>query len=125
MVQYLDKNSGFNMWNANKNADQKKSPFSGFLWWTLIFVAAWWMVGVFMSPKQTAQQTDTTSVQDISNVPVSNIASDKITASVQGLRISDVKLSDFNVAPDTDENVVLMGADDNFIEVVEQPRRRQ
>ena len=105
------------MWNANKNADQKKSPFSGFLWWTLIFVAAWWMVGVFMSPKQTAKQTDTTSIQDISNVPVSNITSDKINASVQGLRISDVKLSDFTVAPDTDENVVLMGADDNFIEV--------
>lgn len=117
MVRYLDKNSGFNMWNANKNADQKKSPFSGFLWWTLIFVAAWWMVGVFMSPKQTAQQTDTTSVQDISNVPISNITSDKISASVQGLRISDVRLSDFTVAPDTDENVVLMGADDNFIEV--------
>ena len=118
MVQYMDNNSGFNMWNANKNAAQKKSPFSGFLWWTLIFVAAWWMIGVFMAPKQTATVNDTvTNVVDLSAVPTSTVSSDKITATVQGLRISDVKLSDFNIAPNSDDNVVLLGADNNFIEV--------
>ena len=118
MVQYMDnKNSGFNMWNANKAAAQKKSPFSGFLWWTLVFIAAWWMVGVFMSPKQATQTVDTaTNVVDLSAVPVSNISSDKISASVQGLRISDVSLSEFDVSPDTDEKVVLLGADGNFVE---------
>ena len=62
MVQYMDnKNSGFNMWNANRAAtQQKKSPFSGFLWWTLVFVAAWWLIGVFMSPQQSAQTSVTT-----------------------------------------------------------------
>lgn len=120
MVQYMDnKNSGFNMWNANRaTAAQKKSPFSGFLWWTLVFIAAWWLVGVFMSPQQATQPADTTTaVVDLSAVPVSNISSDKIGASVQGLRISDVILSDFTVTPDTDDNVVLLGADGNFIEV--------
>lgn len=118
MVQYMDnKNSGFNMWNANKNATQKKSPFSGFLWWTLVFIAAWWMVGVFMAPKQTPQETENVSVMDLSSVPVSEISSDKISATVQGLRISDVNLADFTVAPDANEKVVLLGADDNFIEV--------
>ncbi|MFQ6703026.1 MAG: membrane protein insertase YidC [Alphaproteobacteria bacterium] len=112
-----NKNSGFNMWNANKAATQKKSPFSGFLWWTLVFIAAWWMVGVFMSPKQATQTVDTaTNVVDLSAVPVSNISSDKISASVQGLRISDVSLSEFDVSPDTDEKVVLLGADGNFVE---------
>ena len=118
MVQYMDnKNSGFNMWNANKNVTQKKSPFSGFLWWTLVFIAAWWMVGVFMAPKQTPQETESVSVMDLSSVPVSEISSDKIRATVQGLRISDVNLSDFTVAPDSDKNVVLLGTDDNFVEV--------
>ncbi len=118
MVQYMDKNSGFNMWNANKNATQKKSPFSGFLWWTLIFIAAWWMFGVFMSPQQTAPANDAvTNVVDLSAVPVTNVSSDKITATVQGLRISDVNLADYTVAPDASENVVLLGSDDNFIEV--------
>lgn len=118
MVQYMDKNSGFNMWNANKNAPQKKSPFSGFLWWTLVFIATWWMVGVFMAPKHVAQTSDVaTGVIDLSAVPTTNISSDKISATVQGLRIYDVNLSDFNVAPDMDENVVLLGQDDNFIEV--------
>lgn len=118
MVQYMDKNSGFNMWNANKNATQKKSTFSGFLWWVLVFIAAWWLVGVFMAPKQPAQTTGTVAtVTDLSAVPVSSISSDKITASVQGLRISDVVLSDYTIAPDSDDNVVLMGSENNFIEV--------
>ena len=81
MVQYMDnKNSGFNMWNANRaTTAQKKSPFSGFLWWTLVFIAAWWLVGVFMSPQQATQPADTTTaVVDLSAVPVSNISSEKI-----------------------------------------------
>lgn len=120
MVQYMDnKNSGFNMWNANRAAtQQKKSPFSGFLWWTLVFVAAWWLVGVFMSPQQSAQTSVTTlTTADLSSVPVSSTASDKITASIQGLRISDVVLSDYTVSPDSEDNVVLLGSENNFIEV--------
>ncbi len=118
MVKYMDNNnSGFAQWNANKNAAQKKSPFSGFLWWTLIFIAAWWTIGLFMAPKNSAQTNETVSVVDVSSVPVTEISSDKINASVQGLRISDVKLSDYTVAPDTTENVTLLGNDNNFIEV--------
>ena len=49
MVQYLDKNSGFAQWNANKNNTQKKSGLGGFMWWFLIFVAAWWTVGLFIA----------------------------------------------------------------------------
>lgn len=117
MVQYMDKNSGFNMWNANKNATQKKSPFSGFLWWTLVFIAAWWMVGVFMSPKHMTAETENISVVDLSSVPIGEISSDKINATAQGLRISDIKLSDYTIAPDIDDSVVLLGNDNNFIEV--------
>ena len=70
MVQYMDKNSGFNMWNANKNATQKRSPFSGFLWWTLLFIAAWWAIGAFMSPGKTPTETDSMPITDLSSVPV-------------------------------------------------------
>ena len=118
MVKYMDNNhSGFAQWNANKNSAQKKSPFSGFLWWTLIFICAWWAIGLFMAPKNTAQVTEPVSVMDLSAVPLSEIASDKISASVQGLRISDVKLSEYTVTPDTTDSVTLLGADNNFIEV--------
>ena len=45
MVQYMNNNaSGFNQWNANKNATAKKGGFSGFLWWLLVFMAAWWIL---------------------------------------------------------------------------------
>lgn len=118
MVQYLDKNSGFNMWNANKNATQKRSVFSGILWWFLIFIAAWWLIGVFMSPKSV--NTDTPApqiVEDLSSVPVDQISSDKIAATVQGLRISDITLSDYTKNPDTLDSVVLLGGENNFIEV--------
>ncbi len=118
MVQYMDKNSGFNQWNANKNASQRKSPFSGFLWWTLMFIAAWWAIGAITSPRQ-AVQSDTviTSNEDLSSVPTSTISSDNITATVQGLRISDIALTNFAASPNTTEPVVLLGNDNNFIEV--------
>lgn len=121
MVQYMDnKNSGFNMWNANKNAAAaaKKSPFSGMLRWTLLFIASWWLIGVFMGPKQPTQiDTDTIVTEDLSAVPVAEISSDKITAVVQGLRVSDVQLKDFPVSADNTEPVTLLGSDGNFIEV--------
>ena len=119
MVQYMDnKNSGFNMWNANRAAaQQKKSPFSGFLWWTVLFIAAWWAIGAIMGPRNTVDQSDTiTVVEDLSAVPVSNISSDVISADVQGLRISDVRLSQYLASPNGDENVVLLGGDGNYIE---------
>lgn len=118
MVQYMDKNSGFNQWNANKNASQRKSPFSGFLWWTLMFIAAWWAIGAITSPRQTVQSDAViTTSEDLSSVPTSTISSDNITATVQGLRISDIALTNFAASPDTTEPVVLLGKDDNFIEV--------
>ena len=117
MVQYLDNNSGFNMWNANKNATQKKSFFSGFLWWTILFIAAWWMIGTLMAPKQSAQTaTENPIVEDLSVVPVTSIASDKINANIQGLRISDVKLSDFAIEPKSEDPVTLL-SDDGYVEV--------
>ncbi len=117
MVQYMDKNSGFNMWNANKNATQKRSPFSGFLWWTFLFIAAWWAIGAFMSPNKTPTEVDSMPITDLSSVPVSEISSDKIKATVQGLRISDIQLNEFQQNSQSAEPVVLLGGDNNFIEV--------
>ena len=115
-----NRNSGFNMWNANKNAAAaaKKSPLSGMLRWFLLFVAAWWFVGVLMSPaKQVSSETDVVAVEDLSGVPTAVVSSDKISATVQGLRISDVKLGEFFSAADSTDPVTLLGADNNFIEV--------
>lgn len=120
MVQYMDnKNTGFNMWNANKNAAAaKKSPFSGVLRWTLLFIASWWLIGLFMGPKQVVQSgTDVMISDDLSAVPMAEISSDKITAKVQGLRVSNVKLKDFATSVDDAEPITLLGADNNFIEV--------
>lgn len=118
MVQYMDKNSGFNMWNANKNASQKKPTFSGFLWWVVLFLAAWWAIGFIMGPKnQTQPVTETTGIIDVSSVPVSHVSSDVIDASVQGLRISDIKLSKYSVSSETEDVVTLLDADNNFIEI--------
>lgn len=128
MVKFLDKNSGFSQWNANQAASQKnapkKSPFGGFLWWIVLFVASFWLINSFLSPKknQVAETTDTVVAVDVSGVPTSEIKSDKISATVQGLRVSDIKLHEFakNGAAGDDENaepVSLLGAPDNFAEV--------
>lgn len=117
MVQYLDKNSGFNQWNANRNNAQKKSGLGGFLWWFVIFMAAWWTVGLFMKPApQNTVESDATPVVDLSSVPTSEISSDDITATVQGLRISDVKLSKFSVSTSDSAPVALLASDGAFAE---------
>ena len=108
MVQYLDKNSGFSQWNANKNAAKNKGTFSGFLWWCILFIVAWWALGVFMSPKQSVDTApENVVVEDLSSVPVFDISSADVGASVQGLRITDVSLSNFP-ASSTDSTTVTL-----------------
>ena len=118
MVQYMNNNSGFNQWNANRNAATKKSGFSGFLWWLLVFMAAWWMVGSVMAPKQpVADVAIETNIIDMSSVPTQTIKSDKVSANVQGLRISDILLNEFPVSSDSVEPVALLSGDNDYIEV--------
>ena len=117
MVQYMDNNSGFAQWNANKNNAQKKSGLGGFMWWFLIFVAAWWTVGLFMTPPPSnTVAPDNTPVVDLSSVPTAEISSNDITATVQGLRISNVKLSKFTVSASDTTPVSLLSADGAFAE---------
>ena len=120
MVQYMDKNSGFNMWNANRQASaaSQRRPFSGFLWWTIMFLVAWWLLGLIAGPRTSQTPvSETIAVEDLSNVPVTTTSSDQISASVQGLRISDIVLSDYPVSPDATDSVTLLSGDNNFIEV--------
>lgn len=120
MVKYMDNNmSGFNMWNANKNTTQKRSAFSGFFWWMIMFLAAWWMLGVIVSPRTDTAQIATENIvmPDLSVVPVSQIVSENTSASVQGLRISDINLLKYPSAPDSTEFVSLLSGEGDFVEV--------
>lgn len=117
MVKYLDNNSGFNQWRANQEAAKKKSPF-GFLWWVALFFATWWLVGAFTSPgKNKVQEEAVAVVEDLSSVPTTVVSSDNISASIQGLRISDIALSNYALKPDSSEPVSLLSSDGEFIEV--------
>lgn len=111
MVKYLDNNSGFAQWNANKNATAKKSMFGGFLWWFILLFAAMWAFGAFKAPKTETPTTESAVVVDLSAVPTHDVASEKLNATVQGLRISNIKLNDF--ADDT----ALLSGDGDFAEV--------
>ncbi len=117
-----NRNSGFNMWNSNRNAaaaaTTKKSALSGFFRWILLFLAAWWLVGVLMNPRPATNTTpDTVTVEDLSGVPTAVVSSDKISSVVQGLRVHNVSLADFTITPDGADSVTLLDKDNNFIEV--------
>ena len=123
MVKYLDNNSGFRQWNANRAAsasDNKRSRFTSFLWWVVVVMAAWWFISLMISPRSDNNNvtTDTESVIDISRVPKSNIKSDKISADIQGIRISNIALNDFaaDASKSTDERKTLLSGDNEFIE---------
>ena len=83
MVKYLDNNSGFAQWNANKNATAKKSTFGGFLWWFILLFAAMWAFGAFKAPKTETPTTESDVVVDLSAVPTHDVASEKLNATVQ------------------------------------------
>ena len=115
MVQYMNNNSGFNQWNANQKATTRKS---GFFWWLLVFLTAWWLVGTINAPKQdVGSANEDTVVVDLSAVPQNTISSDDITATVQGLRISDIQLSKFDVSSDASDKVSLLSGSGNYVEV--------
>ncbi|MBO4672168.1 MAG: membrane protein insertase YidC [Alphaproteobacteria bacterium] len=124
MVQYLNNNNNFNsgfaafMAAKNQQAPQQ-SKFGKFLWWTFLFLVAWWIVGLFMEPKTTQQPAatpDATVTVDVSNVPVEKLAGDAITANVQGLRISNIDLKNFARSATDNTDVTLIDGD-GFIEV--------
>ncbi len=118
MVKYLDNNnSGFAAWNANQT--KKRGGIGGFLWWFIVFMAAWWAIGV-MFGKQTKTVTvddAPVAVVDVSNVPSYEISSDKMTANVQGLRISDIDLRDFKANSNSNETVKLLSGENAYAEI--------
>ena len=119
MVKYLDNNSGFAAWNANRNNSKKKGGLGGFLWWFIVFMVAWWAIGaMFGKHTQTTAVEDTpVAVVDVSNVPSYEIVSDKITADVRGLRISNINLKDFKESAKSDETVKLLSGENAFAEI--------
>lgn len=124
MVKYMDNNSGFNQWVANKQksttTDTKKtSRLSGFLWWLVIFMAAWWLFSWWTTPKQAEQinTAEVASIEDVSNLPTTNVNSDKISAQVQGLRISSIQLADYKQDKESGAKINLLSENREFTEV--------
>ncbi len=118
MVKYIDNNSGFSQWNAQQNTGRKSFSITRWLWWTIVFIAAWWLVGIIVGPKNTTVTPVGEEISvDVSDVPVTEIVSDKIAANIQGLRISNIRLADFNVSPRDSEPVALLNGDTEFVEV--------
>lgn len=109
MVQYLDNNNGFNQWNSMRG-ESKKSKFSNFLWWVIMFLFAWWVMGFWFKPQNTVIETPNVVSVEKSSLDVHKIDAEKISVGVQGLRISNVSLKDY-------ESVSLLKNDDNFVEV--------
>ena len=118
MVKVLDTSSGFNQWNANRNTAQRKGGLSGFLWWFVIFMASWWAIGAMSGKKSPdVSATETPIFADASSVPATTVSSDAVTATVRGLRISDVVLNGYATDTTTSDTVALLDGDSDFIEV--------
>ena len=120
MVKYLNNNnSGFAAWNANKNNTKKRGGLLGIMWWFVVFMIAWWAIGV-MFGKHTSNAPvaeSNVAIVDVSNVPVYEIVSDKITANVQGLRIFDIDLLDFKSNSKSADTVKLLSGEDAYAEI--------
>lgn len=115
MVQYMDNQSGFSQWNQMNT--KKPSRFSGFLWWVLLFLFAWWIMGVWFKPQNAEIKEVAPITIEQSNTKTRNIASEDVSFDVQGLRISNVSLNKHKKDSKSDEHVSLLNAENNFVEI--------
>ena len=116
MVQYLDNNSGFNQWNSLREQQKKPSRFGKILWWTGLFLLAWWIMGAWFKPQNTTVVTSAPVAVEQSNVQKQNINADEISLDVQGLRISNIELHKHQKDSKSLDKVVLLNNDNNFVE---------
>lgn len=116
MVKYLDNNSGFAQWNSMQ-PQKKSSKFSGILWWILMFLFAWWIMGIWFKP----QNVEIKNVQPVtveqSTVAKHSVSNEDISFDVQGLRISNVSLNKHQKNSKSQNKISLLSADNNFIEL--------
>ena len=117
MVQYMDNNSGFNQWNRINTNNKKPSKLSGFLGWMIMFLLAWWLIGLFFRPQ--VSQTDVSSPIAIEQTSVKkrNINSENVNLDVAGLRISNIELNKHKKDSASNERVLLLNNDNNFVEI--------
>lgn len=116
MVKYLDNNSGFNQWNA-MNANKKQSKSMGFFGWVITIFLAWWVVGLFVKPKNVANENVSPVVIEKSSVATNTINADTVSTDVQGLRISNISLKGYNKSVKDPEPVSLLNGENDFVEI--------
>lgn len=117
MVQYMDNNSGFNQWNAMHTQQRKPGRFSRFFWWMVLFLFAWWIMGIWFKPQNTEIVTPAPVAIEQSNATKQNIVNDDISVDVQGLRVSNVVLNKHLQNSKSDDKVSLLSNDNNFVEI--------
>ena len=116
MVKYLDNNNGFNQWNAMHPG--KKQPKSmGFFGWVVTIFLAWWVVGLFVKPKNINTENVAPVTIEKSSAVTNTVSADKISANVQGLRISNISLKEHPKSSKDSAAVSLLNGDNDFVEI--------
>lgn len=116
MVKYLDNNFGFNQW-ASMQPQKKSSRWSGFFWWVLLFLLAWWIMGAWFKPQNTEIATTAPVAVEQTNVAMQKIDADDISFGVRGLRISNISLNNHKQDSKSDAVVELLSGENNFVEI--------
>ena len=114
MVQYIN-NSGFNQWNSMREKNTK--PKFGLFSWILMFLLAWWLMGLFFPNKNTEVKEQNNIVVEQSTLNKKNIVGEDISFDVQGIRISNISLNKHKKESSLNESVALLDQENNFIEI--------
>ncbi|MCL2017204.1 MAG: membrane protein insertase YidC [Alphaproteobacteria bacterium] len=99
MVQYMNNGgSGFQQFMAARDA---KKPVKGsiFIWVAIALLCGWlisgWLVPGNESKNENQTPNVTTKTDNVADVPAQSLISEKVTAKVQGLRISNIELKNY------------------------------
>jgi YidC/Oxa1 family membrane protein insertase len=123
MVRYLDNNPGFNSWLSAQESNKKKSKFTGFLWWAVIFLLAWWLFSAWLAPERGAERAapgaDVENVSDDekNSAFITRFGGDKLHFYLQGSRVFKIELDDYSETKGADRKITLLSGENEFAEV--------
>jgi YidC/Oxa1 family membrane protein insertase len=116
MVKYLNNGaSGFQQFSQMKEKAEAPKKGLGFLGWMLLFLCAY----LLFFPSREKVEAPKAEVEqiDISAVPKTPVSSEKITATLQGIRIYDIALKNYSTSKGSAESIRLLSGEKEFAEV--------
>jgi YidC/Oxa1 family membrane protein insertase len=112
----MNKTDGFRQF-SQMQGERKPGKSMGFLGWILLALCAYYIFMPAKKEQPAANLIAEIDQVDVSAVPRTTLSDSKITATIQGIRISNINLNEYKAERGEPDNIELLSDDKEFVEV--------